>query len=62
MTVTLGKKAAPYIKAQAVKVVPDKITKTATEKRADGRSKVDDVIEVAAAGIKGMSNLLFYII
>lgn len=50
----LGKKAAPYIKTQAKKMMPENMTKSMTTKDQSGRSKVDDVIEVAGAGIKGM--------
>ena len=52
-TVTLGRKAAPYITTQASKLMPENVTKKMTSKDDSGRSKVDDVMEVAGAGIRG---------
>lgn len=52
-TVALGKKAAPYIKSKASSLMPEKVTKTMTSKDNSGRSKVDDVMEVAGAGVRG---------
>ncbi|XP_067943452.1 spartin-like [Watersipora subatra] len=53
MTFKLAQHTAPFIKSQVKKVVPDRVTVKVTSKDESGRSKMDDVKEVAAAGIKG---------
>lgn len=49
----LGKRAAPHVKAQANKLVPENIKKSVITKDKGGRSKMDDIAEVAGAGLKG---------
>lgn len=50
---TLGKKVTPHIKTQAKKLLPNNVTKPLTTTDETGRSKADDIIEVAGAGVKG---------
>ncbi|XP_060070248.1 spartin-like [Ylistrum balloti] len=52
-TVAVAKEVAPHIRKQGQKVLP----KSVTEKSPDGKSKVDDVIEVAATGFKGFGTV-----
>jgi len=51
-TVVLAHKVAPHIKRGASRILPNSVQ----TKGADGRSKMDDVGEVAIAGIKGMTS------
>lgn len=52
-TVAVAREVAPHIRKQGQKVLP----KSVTEKSSDGKSKVDDVIEVAATGVKGFGTV-----
>ncbi|XP_033742321.1 spartin-like [Pecten maximus] len=52
-TVAVAREVAPHIRKQGQKVLP----KSVTQKSADGKSKVDDVIEVAATGVKGFGTV-----
>ncbi|KAF6027047.1 SPG20 [Bugula neritina] len=52
-TMALGKKVTPHIKTQAKKLLPNNVTKPLTTTDETGRSKADDIIEVAGAGVKG---------
>lgn len=52
-TVAVAKEVAPHIRKQSQKVLP----KSITEKSTDGRSTVDDVIDVATTGFKGFGTV-----
>ena len=48
-TVALGRKAAPHLKKQGVKILPESWTKTDS---VDGKSKLDDAVVVARGGLQ----------
>ncbi|OWF51065.1 spartin-like [Mizuhopecten yessoensis] len=52
-TVAVAKEVAPHIRKQGQKILP----KSVTEKSSDGKSKIDDVIDVAATGVKGFGTV-----
>lgn len=52
-TVSLGRKAAPIISSKAKEMLPTKITTTLSETNDSGRSRMDNVMEVATAGVRG---------
>ena len=49
-TMALGRQVAPHIRKTGEKILPKSMTD-----RSGGRSKVDDVVEVAAGGLKGIA-------
>jgi hypothetical protein len=48
-TVALGRKAAPHLKKQGVKLLPESWTKT---DNVDGKSRLDDALVVASGGLQ----------
>ena len=45
----LGRQLAPQVRKQSEKILPDSMSK----KSNDGKSKIDDVMEIAAGGLHG---------
>ncbi|XP_064637689.1 spartin-like [Lineus longissimus] len=53
-TVALGRKAAPHLKKQGVKLLPESWTKTDT---VDGKSRLDDALVVASGGLQSFATI-----
>ena len=50
----LGRQLAPQVRKQSEKILPESVSK----KSSDGKSKIDDVMEVAAGGLHGKLQIL----
>ena len=53
-TLALGRQLAPHVRKQSEKILPESVSK----KSNDGKSKIDDVMEVAAGGLHGELKIL----
>ncbi len=49
-TMALARQLAPHVRKQGEKLLPASVAK----KSGDGKSKIDDVMEVAAGGLQGL--------
>ncbi len=55
----LGRQLAPHVRKQGEKWLPDSYKK---KTNGDGRSKVDNIMEVAVGGLKGNYHLSIHVL